>query len=193
MTDQEFLKGIIQRDKAVFKVLVDEYQQHVIRTCYALVQDEQDARDLAQEVFIEILDSARSFRGEAKLSSWIYRIAVNKSLNHLKQQKRRRLLTSLGLLSAASGRPDNEAHDIPDPTGADSAVEEREMKEALHYAIGCLSANQKIAFTMHKYDELSYKEIAEVMNVTLSSVESLIHRAKLNLRRTLSDYYKGKQ
>lgn len=191
MTDREFIQGIIGRSEAVFRELVDCYQQHVIRTCYSLVRDEQDARDLAQEVFIEVLDSAGSFRGDARLSTWIYRIAINKSLNHLKQQKRRQLLERIGLRSAASDRQPEEAVEIPAPNGADSPLEEREMRDALRYAIARLPVSQRIAFTMHKYEELSYKEIAVVMDVSVSSVESLIHRAKLNLQKILSDYYKG--
>lgn len=193
MTDREFIQGIIRRDEAVFRELVGCYQQNVIRTCYSLVHDEQDARDLAQEVFIELLDSAESFRGDAKLSTWIYRIAVNKSLNCLKQQKRRQILERIGLRTAEPGRKREEAASIPSNNGADSALEEKEMRNALHYAIGRLPANQRIAFTMHKYEELSYKEIAEVMNVSLSSVESMMHRAKMNLQVTLSDYYQGKR
>jgi RNA polymerase sigma-70 factor, ECF subfamily len=193
MTDREFVQGIIRRDEAVFRELVGTYQQHVIRTCYSLVHDEQEARDLAQEVFIELLDSAGSFRGDAKLSTWIYRIAVNKSLNCLKKQKRRQILGRIGLRSAGPGQQKEEARNIPSEGGADSALETEELRRVLHFAIGQLTANQKIAFTMHKYEELSYREIAEVMNVSVPSVESLIHRAKMNLQRILSDYYQDKK
>jgi RNA polymerase sigma-70 factor (ECF subfamily) len=193
MTDREFVQGIIRRDEAVFRELVGTYQQHVIRTCYSLVHDEQEARDLAQEVFIELLDSAGSFRGDAKLSTWIYRIAVNKSLNCLKKQKRRQILERIGLRSASPGRQKEEARNIPSEAGADSALEAEELKRVLHFAIGQLPASQRIAFTMHKYEELSYREIADVMNVSVPSVESLIHRAKMNLQRNLADYYQDKK
>jgi RNA polymerase sigma-70 factor, ECF subfamily len=193
MTDREFIRGIIGRDEAVFRELVGLFQQPVIRTCYSLLHDDEEARDLAQEVFIELLDSARSFRGEAKLSTWIYRIAVNKSLNCLKQQKRRRVLERIGLRTADPAEQSNDARVILSATGADSALEEKEMRNAIHFAIGRLPANQKIAFTLHKYEELSYREIAEVMNVSVPSVESLMHRAKLNLQRTLSEYYRDKK
>jgi RNA polymerase sigma-70 factor, ECF subfamily len=191
MTDREFIQGIIGRNEAVFRELVDCYQQHVVRTCYSLVRDEQDARDLAQEVFIEILESAGSFRGDAKLSSWIYRIAINKSLNHLKQQKRRQFLERIGLRFAASDQQPEAAFDVSAPKGADSTLEERDMRNALHHAIKRLPVSQRIAFTLHKYEELSYREIAAVMDVSVSSVESLLHRAKLNLQKSLSGYYKG--
>lgn len=193
MTDQEIIQGILRRDETVFRELVDSYQQQVIRTCYGLVHDEQDARDLAQEVFIEIIHSAGEFRGNAKLSSWIYRISINKSLNHLKRQNRRHLMERIGLRSAADGRETVKNCDIPACEGADSSLEQKEMKQALHQAINALPVNQRIAFTMHKYEDCSYKEIAEVMNVSVASVESLMHRAKENLQRILSDYYEGRK
>lgn len=190
MTDWEFIHGIIRRDNAVFKEVVNLYENHVIRTCYSLVHDDQDARDLAQEVFIEILDSARSFRGNAKLSSWLYRIAINKSLNHLKLQKRRQFLTRIGLRSADS--EDDQTKVLADngQLNADEVMIEKEIRTILHLAIDKLPVNQRIAFTMNKYEKLSYQEIAEVMNVSVSSVESLIHRAKLNLQKKLEFFYR---
>lgn len=191
MTDRERIQGIIQRDRAVFSEVVNLYQRHVIRTCYSLVHDDQDARDIAQEVFIEILDSARSFRGDAKLSSWIYRIAVNKSLNHLKQKKRRQFLTRIGLHSANSKEYATIEHKDTGHSSTDSALQEIEIRKILHTAINSLPVNQRIAFTMHKYEDLAYKEIAEVMNISVSSVESLMHRAKLNLQKKLEQYYRN--
>ncbi len=189
MTDRQFLQGIINHDQATFKLLVENHQQLVIRTCYSLVHDLEDARDLAQEVFIEILKSASSFRGNAKLSSWIYRIAVNKSLNHLKRAKRREAFTLFSFQDRRGGEKGEQITDRNSYHGGDVAMEEKELKEVLHAAINRLPVNQKIAFTLHNYEELPYKEIAEVMNVSLSSVESLIHRAKLNLQKRLSYYY----
>lgn len=189
MTDRELVQGIIHRDQEAFKELVEANQQLVIRTCYSLVHDLEDARDLAQEVFIEILKSASSFRGNARLSSWIYRIAINKSLNHLKRSRRRDSFTffsfqdRLGELEAEQITDRNHSH------GADTSMEEKELKHILHAAINRLPVNQRIAFTLHNYEELPYKEIAEVMNVSLSSVESLIHRAKLNLQKRLTNFY----
>lgn len=190
MTDRELIQGIIRRDNEVFKKVVDLFEKHVIRTCYSLVHDDQDARDIAQEVFIEILDSAGSFRGKAKLSSWIYRIAINKSLNHLKLQKRRQFLTRIGLRSANSGETYS---DIPADNGqlaADEAMIEKEIRSVLHLTINKLPVNQRIAFTLCKYEKLSYQEIAEVMDVSVSSVESLMHRAKQNLKKQLTHFYR---
>jgi len=180
MTDQELVQGIINRDQAACKQLVQTHQQLVIRTCYSLVHNLEDAEDLAQDVFIEIMRSAGSFRGKAKLSSWIYRIAVNKSLNHLKRMNTRDKPESVKI---------NPVELEPDHHGGDALLEEKELKIALHRAIDRLPVNQRIAFTLHYYEELPYKQIAEVMTVSLYSVESLIHRAKRNLRKWLDRYY----
>ncbi|MFH1297084.1 MAG: RNA polymerase sigma factor [Bacteroidota bacterium] len=189
MTDRELVQGTINRDQTAVKELVEKHQQLVIRTCYALVHDLEDARDLAQEVFIEIMKSAVSFRGKAKLSSWIYRIAVNKSLNHLKRSRRREAYTLFSFQDRGGMVKEELIADHNPYAGGDVAMEEKELKQALHKAINGLPVNQKIAFTLHKYEDLPYKEIAEVMNVSLSSVESLIHRAKLNLQKRLTNFY----
>ena len=189
MTDRELVRRIIDNDQAAFKELVEKHQLFVIRTCYALVHDMEDAQDLAQEVFIEILKSADGFRGKSKLSSWIYRIAVNKSLNHLKTCRRREAFSFFSFQDAGGKMKKDQIADRNPYAGGDAVMEEEELKRALHTAIDGLPVNQKIAFTLHKYEELPYKDIAEVMNVSLSSVESLMHRARLNLKKRLNYYY----
>ncbi|MBN1199362.1 MAG: sigma-70 family RNA polymerase sigma factor [Bacteroidales bacterium] len=189
MTDRELVQGIIHHDQAAFKELVETNQQLVIRTCYSLVHELEDARDLAQEVFIEILKSASSFRGNAKLSSWIYRIAINKSLNHLKRSRRREALALFSLQDHQHRINGEEMVDQNSYSEVDQTMEEKELKQALHTAINRLPVNQKIAFTLHNYEELPYKEIAEVMDLSVSSVESLIHRAKQNLQKRLRYFY----
>jgi len=189
MTDRELVQGIIDSDQAAFKELVETHQLFVIRTCYALVHDREDAQDLAQDVFIEILRSAATFKGTAKLSSWIYRIAVNKSLNHLKKHKRMVSFSIFSFQDPGGKMQEEQIAEHNTHCDGDAVMEEEELKAALHTAIGGLPVKQKIAFTLHKYEELPYREIAEVMNVSLSSVESLIHRARLNLQKRLTYYY----
>ena len=151
MTDRELVQGIINRDQAAFKELVETHQLFVIRCCYALVHDREDAQDLAQEVFIEILRSAGTFRGTAKLSSWIYRIAVNKSLNHLKKQRRRVSLSLFSFQDPGGKKQEDCIADHNTCGRADVVMEEEELKEALHTAIDGLPVKQKIAFTLNKY------------------------------------------
>lgn len=186
MDDRALINGIIAGDEASFRLLVEQYRDKVYSTCYGFVLNREDARDLAQEVFIEVLASISRFRREAKLATWIYRIAVNKSLNFLRVKKRSSFIQSLDAKMPTGA----ESNNYPDTGEPD--FDTREMAAILETAIASLPENQRIAFTLNKYDELPYREIAEIMDISLSSVESLIHRAKLRLQQQLSGYFQKK-
>ena len=189
MSENELVEGILKKQEAAFKELVQLYQKQVISTCYGFVGNYHDAQDIAQDVFIEVFESIEKFRKEAKLSTWIYRIAVNKSINFKKQIARRQWVKSIESFfwKDANETQTAKAHKSDEPN---EALEEIEKKLILHQAINKLPENQKIAFTLNKFDDLSYQQIAEVMNTSLSSVESLLHRAKMNLQKYLINYYK---
>ena len=95
MTENQLINGIQSGDESAFRELVEAFQKQVFNTCNSIVHNTHDADDLSQEVFIEVFRSAGSFRGDSKLSTWIYRIAVNKALNHIRYLKRRNWLQSL--------------------------------------------------------------------------------------------------
>lgn len=183
------IKLLRRRNELAFRQLVEEHKNMVFRTAYGFLHDHQESEDLAQEVFLEVFNSIDSFKGDSKLSTWIYRITVNKSLNELRRKKRRGQVKEIG----SSFDPDNnqtmEIEDDPNQTPV-AINENQERKHILEQAINTLPENQKTAFVLHKYDEMPYKKIAEVMDSSLSSVESLIHRAKLNLQKKLLEYYK---
>jgi RNA polymerase sigma-70 factor (ECF subfamily) len=187
MTDQELLQGIIDRDKTAVQYLVRRFHKQVIKTAYYFVHDMKDAEDLAQDVCIEILESARNFRGNASLNTWIYRITVNKSLNFIRKNKR---TMGFSRIDTDSGRHNGSEQGLPaEPVFHDTKVEDDERRHLLEQSILSLPENQRTAFVLHKYDELPYKEIAEIMNTSLSSVESLIHRAKLGLQKRLMSQF----
>lgn len=191
MTDEELVRKIIDGDHLAFKRLVDRYQHLVINTCYNLIGNRQDAEDVAQEVFFQVYKSAEKFRREAKLSTWLYRIAVNRSLNFIRDNKRFRWLESLtSILEGENQR----VSDVPtsDSDRPDIALEKKERDALVQRAIDSLPAKQRAAFVLHKYEGLSYQEIAEILERSLSSVESLIHRAKSNLQTKLVRYLKEK-
>jgi RNA polymerase sigma-70 factor (ECF subfamily) len=188
MTDKELVTEISKGNQQVFRVFVENYQSAVFKICKGFIHNKQDCEDIVQDVFIEVYQSIHKFRGEAKITTWLYRIAVNKSLNYLRKNKIRRNLSSIESLFGSSKNKLNEIEDnIIRP---DESIEQGERATILFKAIGALSANQRIAFILNKYEDLSYKEIAEIMNTSLPSVESLIHRAKLNLQKKLSLHYK---
>ncbi|MCX6232352.1 MAG: sigma-70 family RNA polymerase sigma factor [Bacteroidetes bacterium] len=189
MSENELVEGILNNQETAFKELVHLYQKQVISCCYGFTGNYPDAQDVAQDVFIEVYESIGSFRREAKLSTWIYRIAVNKSINYKKQMSRRQWVKSI---ESFFGKENNESLTVKAHKSdeANCNIEGEERKTILHIAIDKLPENQRIAFTLSKFDELSYQQIAEVMKTSLPSVESLLHRAKMNLQKNLVHYYK---
>lgn len=188
MTDQELVLQITNGNEKAFRLLVENHQKMVFHTCLGLVQDRDDAEDLAQEIFVELFHSLHKFRGESKLSTWIYRIAVNRSLNFIRDNKRRRFFQSIGLSSPEEGK-----YDLADDSWSarpDHEVENDQRRSNLYKAINSLPERQRVAFTLSKLEDLSYQDIAEIMGLSLSSVESLIHRAKLGLQKKLYQCYK---
>lgn len=183
-SDQILIDELKDGKESAFRELVDTYQRKVYNTCLGFVKNPEEADDLAQEVFIEIFKSILNFRMESKLSTWIYRIAVSKSLQHLRTVKRKKRFAYL--LSFFS---DNTAHDIVDYVHPGIIAENKERSKLLFQAIDKLPETQRTAYTLHKLEDLSYEEIADIMQKTVSSVESIMHRAKLNLQSELYNYY----
>lgn len=186
--DSQLILEIIESNShKAFEQLVNRYKNLVVKTCLGFVQNQWDAEDIAQEVFIEVYQSIKSFRGQSKFSTWLYRIAVNKSLNHIRRQKRHNVLRSIDSFFSFSNESTSEKLDIAADRQqhSDWNLEQRENKLMLKSAINALPENQRIAFILSKYHELSYKEIGEIMDTSLSSVESLLFRARQNLQKTL--------
>ena len=174
-----------------FKNLVDTYQGLVLSTARGFVKNEEDARDLSQDVFIKIFRSLDQFRGESGLSTWIYRITVNLSMNYLRDQKKHRNTQSLDYQSDGNGskRPISEIIQGKQ-VAPDKELENKDRAKFLHMALDSLPENQRKAFVLSKYDDLSYKKIAEVLEISISSVESLLFRARKNLQKKLWECYK---
>ncbi len=185
LTDQELVKQIqVERSSAAFNQLVDRYQQKVLRICKGFVSQIADAEDITQDVFIEVLRSVTSFRGDSQFSTWIYRIAVNKSINFINKKKRERIFHSIeGFFQKNNENVYNQSDE--GQFAADKAIGTRETRALLKRALNGLPENQRIAFILAKYQDLSYKEIAEVMGLSLSAVESLLFRAKSNLQKSI--------
>jgi len=191
MSEAEIIEKLKGGNEKAFSDLVNTYQKMVINTCYGLLHNIEDAEDVAQDVFIEVFRSASGFRGDSKLSTWIYRIAVNRSLNFLRDHKRRKLIKSIDNIVESSANGTGVYY--PEPGGdPQSELENIQRSKIMHDAIDTLPKNQKIAFTLSKYEDLSNKEISEIMKLSISSVESLMHRAKKNLQKKLYNCYKKK-
>lgn len=187
MNDPALLSRLKEGDNAAFQEIVENWKDMVFNTALAIVQNMEDAEDVAQEVFVQVYLSIGGFKGESKLSTWLYRITVTKSLDHEKKKKRKK---RFGLVRSLFGLESDGTLELPDFNHPGVALDRKENASMLFRAINKLPSQQKIAFTLNKVEGLSYQEISEVMETTVSSVESLIHRAKNNLKRTLTNYYK---
>jgi RNA polymerase sigma-70 factor, ECF subfamily len=187
MTEPELVEGLINQDKRAIQYLVDHYQKDVIKTAYYFVAIMEDAEDLSQEVFLEIFRSIGRYKKNASLSTWIYRITVNKSLDHLRKQKRRNVFNQVKSFIQVSH--DGTTAISKEPPTLDTRNEDNEKRQMLDTAVNSLPENQRIAFILSKYEEMAYKDLAEIMNLSVSSVESLLHRAKLNLQKKLVNYF----
>jgi len=189
MDEKQLVIELQAGDEKAFRHLVGKYQQQVFRTAMGFVHDGSEADDIAQEVFVEVFKSVHGFRGEASLSTWIYRMTVNRSLNRLRSRKRKGFFQRIEAFfqddADWTGEPEADCSIHPE-----TVVGNQEMAQALQQALESLPENQRTAFVLYHYEDMAYKEIATVMNVSLASVESLIHRARKNLQKKLMNFYK---
>lgn len=186
MDEKDLISGLTKGNEEAFRELVDTYKDRVYNTSLGLLRNSEDAEDISQDVFIEIFRSIEKFRGESTLSTWVYRITVTKSLDAIRKKKRKKRFAYVASIFGGKGEASNEPVEFRHP-GIDA--ENTELSEILFASIEKLPQNQKIAFTLSKLEDLSYKEISEVMTISISAVESLLHRAKNNLKSLLNDYY----
>ncbi len=182
MTESELIQGLKEGNEQAFRYLVNTYQDRVFNTAIGIVQNAEDAEDVAQEVFIQVYRSIHSFKGESKLSTWLYRIATTRSLDLLRNRKSKK---RFGFLQRLFGEGNEPLYELPDFNHPGIALDRKENAARLFKAINQLPENQKVAFTLHKLEDLSYQEVSDVMQTSVAAVESLMHRAKQNLRKIL--------
>lgn len=188
LTEQELISNLCTGDENAFRELFNLYSDKVYNTALSMLQNQQDAEDITQEVFVEVYRSIKNFKGGSQLYTWVYRITISKCSDQIKKQKTKKRFSFLTSLFA----DDNTLlHDQPHFEHPGVLAEKKEDSKALFYAIGKLPEKQQSAYTLHKIEQLSQKEVAEIMQTTTSAVESLIGRANENLRYLLSEYYKN--
>jgi RNA polymerase sigma-70 factor (ECF subfamily) len=175
-------------DPSAFSSLVSAYRNRVINTCFKFLLNKEEAEDISQEVFIEVFQSIKSFRNDAQLSTWIYRIAVTKSLDAIKRKQRKKRISSIGRMLHL----DDLAEWLGGGATADRQIEQKETMKEIKIALDALPDNQRIAFTLSKIDGFSNAEIAGIMKTSIMSVESLIYRAKKNLDKELENILRKK-
>lgn len=186
MDERILVEQLKQGDEAAFKTIVETWRNMVYNTALGIVQNAEDAEDIAQEVFVQVYQSIGSFKGESKFSTWLYRITVTKSLDHERKKKRKK---RFGFVRSLFGEQNEVTVNPPDFNHPGVTLDNKENAAVLFKAISELPENQRVAFTLNKVEGLSYQEVSDVMKTTVSSIESLMHRAKNNLRKKLEDYY----
>lgn len=189
MDEQQLINSILAGNKDSYKPIVEQYQSMVFRVCMGFVHSKEDADDLTQEVFINAFLGMKSFNRQSMLSTWLYRIAINTSLNHLRKANKRSIFQRLNNFSGQNilSSENASAHKAD---SADQQLINLETTSRIKKAIDSLSDKQRIAFVLSKYEEMPQQQIAEIMNTSVGAVEQLLQRAKTNLQKQLADYYK---
>ena len=190
MTDQDFIKQLQSGNQYAFQQLLDDYQQKVFGTCLSFVPNKEDAEDIAQEVFLEVYKSIQKFKGNSKLSTWIYKITTNKCLEFIRKRNTKK---RFAFMQSIMGNeiPMDKTSFFTEFNHPGILLENKEKTEIIYKAINTLAENQRIVFTLAKLDGKSYQEIAEITGKSLSSVESVMFRAKKNLQEKLAYFYKN--
>ena len=190
MTESEFIKQLINKSQLAYSSLLDDFQQKVFATCISFVPNTEDAEDIAQEVFVEVFNSIHKFKGDSKLSTWIYRITTNKCLEFIRKKNTKKRFAFLQSITGNAIPMDKTAY-FTEMNHPGVVLENKETSETLFYAINQLPEAQRVVFTLHKIDGKSYKEISEITNKSLSSIESLMFRSKKSLQKLLENFYKN--
>lgn len=188
LNEQELIEQLRQGNEPAFRWLVDKYRNRVFHTVLNILQDTKEAEDAAQETFIQVFESIKSFKAESSLSTWIYRIAVHKALDKLRRRKTRQQLNKI----LPWWMPDEKKSADVSFQHPGIVAENKEKAAVLFKAIDSLPEKQKLAFTLIKVQGMNYEEACEILQQNIKAVESLISRAKVNLQKKLEQYYKTK-
>ena len=178
----ELIAQLQQGSEAAFRTLVERYQHRVYQTAFSLLRSPEEAEDVAQEVFVEVYQTIAGFRGDAALSTWLYRLATSHALSYrrwARAKKRFAHFTSL------LGLDNHLLHEPPDHAHPQALLEGEQQVQRLLSHLGRLPAKQQVAFTLRHEQELSYEEIAAVLDTSVAAVESLLFRARQQLQRYL--------
>ena len=185
---EDLMARVAKDDDAAFEILVNRHQTSILNLVYRFIGDKTQAKDLAQEVFLRVWQTAKTYRPEAKFTTWIYRVTTNLCLNELKSARRRRWFSF--------SRPDKDTgtgleESLPDGSpSAEDLLLTRERSRRITDALQSLPATQRMALVLKRYDDLSYEEIGRSMGCSVSAVESLLVRAKRTLQEKLKSFEK---
>ena len=180
--DADLVAQLQLGSEVAFRTLVARYQDRIYRTVLSLLRSPEEAEDVAQEVFVEVYQTIGRFRGDAALSTWLYRLATSRALkNRQKARAKKRFAYFTSLL----GFDNAVLHEVPDHAHPLALLEGQQQLRLLLGRIARLPTQQQVVFTLRHEQELSYEEIAAILNTTVPAVESLLFRARQTLRKYL--------
>jgi RNA polymerase sigma-70 factor, ECF subfamily len=187
LSDAEVMLRVKAGDDSAFNFLVQKYRRPIINFMYRMARNQAAAEDLAQEVFLRVYRSRSGYEASAKFSTWLYRIATNLAMNHIRDTRHERPENTLNL-----DESDEETGQAPDLADKKPNVEEqilrRERLKAIREKIEALPERQRMAVLMHKYQQMDYRQIAEVLKLSESATKSLLFRAYESLRTQLKEF-----
>jgi RNA polymerase sigma-70 factor, ECF subfamily len=186
-TDAEVMLRVKAGDQSAFDYLVQKYRRPLVSFMYRMARNSAAAEDLAQEVFLRVYRSRQTYEASAKFTTWLYRIATNLAVNHARDTRHERPEVTVSL-----DEPDEETGttlDVADVTiTAEEALLRRERMLAIRGKVEALPERQKLAVIMHKYQQMDYKQIADVLKLSESATKSLLFRAYETLREQLKEF-----
>lgn len=177
-SDIEIIRAIANREERALSALYELYAERIYNTALSYTKKEVDAEEVTQDVFMKIYKNATNFRGKSTVSTWIYRIAINTSLNYLKK-KNRFIFFKKNFIGSPTITFEHPG----------VLLENKENAATLYQVMDDLPDNQKTAFILSYVEELPRQEVADIMDTSLKAVESLLQRAKKNMRLTLEEMY----
>jgi RNA polymerase sigma-70 factor, ECF subfamily len=186
-TDAEVMLRVKAGDQSAFDYLVQKYRRPLVSFMYRMARNTAVAEDLAQEVFLRVYRSRQTYEASAKFTTWLYRIATNLAVNHARDTRHERPEVTVSL-----DEPDEESGttlDVADGTiTAEEALVRRERMLAIRAKVEALPERQKLAVIMHKYQQMDYKQISDVLKLSESATKSLLFRAYETLREQLKEF-----
>ncbi len=182
--EQAIVKRASEGDMSAFEVLVETYETRMYNTAVRMVSNSEDAMDIVQDVFVKVYKALPRFRGDSKFSTWIYRICVNTSLDHLRKRKKVQIYSLDAPIILSDSEVQRQVEDLEKNT--EKVVETRLLGEKVLDILNDLDFHYRVVLILCDVQGYSYQEISEILNISLGTVKSRIHRAR-NIVRKLID------
>lgn len=182
--DIKLMLGFQKGDESCFNKILSKYEKPLINFIYRFIGNQVDAEDLAQEVFLRIYKAKNKYEPKSKFSTWLYKIATDLCIDY----QRKRKIKTVSLDDPVNTEEGEIVKEIPDLSQVtpDISIEKKQISETIRSALLSLPASQRLALTLKIYENKSYQEISEILGCSVSAVESLIFRARQNLKERLS-------